>query len=485
MENIIEQIRLAENLFFGGEKIPVKIFSKEQQKSVQEFYNKAELIKVNNQFVRTVYNLFLSRKIIKRNISKRQYEYVRLKRLLTVADILMGFEARKSSIKIYEKCYKVAKSHQFDWAILHCSRWLYSHYAYYEKNINKSKRTYSEFLKAKLLVDHEINCEYHFTQLIHYFSKSKNHSSEIKGKVSNAFEELKIVPCTEQSILFKRYFLMIGIMYFELKYDLKSLTKFLSEKLVEFESTELRLTSDLNMVCKYLCEYSLRNENHETFLETLEKGIGYTTPKSVSWFRYQELHALYLIRVKEYRKAQISLLELTKMKAFGSLHSDIISRIVLKLLYCTIYLLFKNENIDSNLKILNKYKDQIQNIPEYKSDKKAMNLCLIIFQLLVYIWKRNFDMLEIRFEATDKYLRRYVKSSPLFRTYSFLKILLSLRRYDYVVLGAERSYRKYFSSLRSLPYKSSPHPGEIEIIYYENLVEVIEVYLSNKKLVSM
>ena len=91
------------------------------------------------------------------------------------------------------------------------------------------------------------------------------------------------------------------------------------------------------------------------------------------------------------------------------------------------------------------------------------------------------DLLEIKFEAMDKYLRRYTRSSPLYRSHSFIKILLSFRRYNFNVMGAERNYRKYVQNLRAMPYTKSPHPGEIEIIYYEDLVAATELYLMNKK----
>jgi len=439
-----------------------------------------EDINYTKAFRESLYKLTFSLVPNKKKIGRVNFESIRLKRLLAVADIFMGLGSRNVSIKIYQKCFSIATKHEIDWAIAHSARQLYLDFSFFQKKKKEGEKLYKIFIKSKEKLDKEIECEYQFMDLIKYFSTTVNCNDSQKAKIIKSYDILSQVTYDKRTPKFERYFLIISIIRYETNNEIEKLIKYLKFRVRKEESAINQNENDIKLCLKYLCEYSLRKELFSEFGKSFEKGITLSKRFSQSWFRFKELESLYFIRTGKHGVAQQNLSILIRSKHFKAIPTYVRKRIELKFLYATMILLLKGRDLKSNKSILRKYLDFVENTPEYRNDKKAMNISLIIFQLLFYIWKRDFEMLEIRFEAINKYLRRYTRSSLLFRSHSFIKILLSLKQYNLVVHGAERSYKKYYKNLLSMPYKISPHPGEIEIIYYEELVDTISVHLNSR-----
>jgi len=481
MNNIIEQIRLAENLFFSDNKIDSLDISPKFRAELESYYENKNA-RLSEGFQQEMYMLFFCFSLVKKHITKRKRVFIKVKRLLAVADILYSLDARKSSIALYTKCLTLSKRHKFDWAILRCARVLYPHYSYYQQNLKKGEKFFKLYSLTKCRIDFEVECEHEVVQLIYHFSRSKELTKRIKEKASSAYSKLAIVTDDQRTFIFNRWFLYLSLMYFEAINDIKSLVHFLESHIQKLLASSLELENDKNLTYKYLCEYYLRTEKFDLFVESLESGLKIPRKYSPSWFRYKELESLYFLRIKKWNDAYDLLNQLVDHKFFSSVSQIQQQRIVLKQGYASIVMLLLSLGDSKVLKALEKQIELIESISEYSSDKKAMNISLIILQLLVSIWKKDLDLLEIRVEAVDKYLRRYTRSSPLFRSHSFIKILLTFRRYNFVQIGAERNYRKYLKHLTSLPYATSPHPGEIELVYYEDLVGIVESYLNDRQL---
>ena len=481
MSDILEQIEIAESLFFEGNAIPLSAVSGEDKQILEDLYSNQSKVTFSSSFRTSMYALFFSFKVKKSRLRQREFYFIKLKRLMAVADILMGFEARTSSIKIYEKCFSIAQVHGFDWAMLRCSRNLSIHYSIFTRDHRKSRKYSLAFKDCKDKYDNELQGESLYIELAQDLSRTKAYTQRIKEKAANAFEIMRSIPEDKKSILFNRYYLVIATAFHEINNEISELVDFLKLEIEKLKKSPYNLTTDLNVGYKILCHHALRVERYDVFNKAYSEGLTYVKRQTESWFRYQELKSLYLIRTGDFVDAQAMLIKLKKQKLFKNIHKAIRLRIDLKLLYSTVFLLFRNLDVNKNSKLVKQNMDLIINTPEYSQDKRAMNISLIILQLLVYIWKKDFDSLNEKFEALDKYLRRYTRSSPMFRSHAFVRVLLSLRRYGFVVRGAERTYRKYYKQLESVSFVESAHPAELEIIYYEDLINAIETYLGDVK----
>ncbi|MBT8219254.1 MAG: hypothetical protein KJP00_05505 [Bacteroidia bacterium] len=87
----------------------------------------------------------------------------------------------------------------------------------------------------------------------------------------------------------------------------------------------------------------------------------------------------------------------------------------------------------------------INDTPQYEEDKKGRNIQLIIAQLLFYIIDKNWDKMEEKIEALQKYGTRYLRKNELFRSQVFIKMLLEIPRRLYhpqAILRHTSRYRK-------------------------------------------
>ena len=120
--------------------------------------------------------------------------------------------------------------------------------------------------------------------------------------------------------------------------------------------------------------------------------------------------------------------------------------------------------------------------PEFGRDKSAMNVPIIIAQLLeAIVLKREGEVLD-RIDALKKYSSRYITKSDSIRSNCFINMLLEVVRNGYHVVAIERHTKKYYTKLLANPKLTSDEAAEVEFIPYEHLWEIIMNYLKNRRL---
>jgi len=115
----------------------------------------------------------------------------------------------------------------------------------------------------------------------------------------------------------------------------------------------------------------------------------------------------------------------------------------------------------------------INETPQYSEDKKGRNIQLIIAQLLFYIIDKNWDKMEEKIDALQKYGTRYLRKNELFRSQVFIKMLLEIPRRMYHPQAIIRHTAKYRKRLAEMAPNIDLNGSTLEIIPYEHLWELI------------
>ncbi|MCH2080808.1 MAG: hypothetical protein MK226_00390 [Saprospiraceae bacterium] len=109
----------------------------------------------------------------------------------------------------------------------------------------------------------------------------------------------------------------------------------------------------------------------------------------------------------------------------------------------------------------------LNQVPTYSKDKEGMNINIIIIQLLYLIREGKLYAFCDRSPGIQRYLHRYLKSSPNKRSTFFIQSLLELETsgFDRKKIDRIKSIKK----LEKYPYQESPQDFDIEIVPYEIL----------------
>jgi len=119
----------------------------------------------------------------------------------------------------------------------------------------------------------------------------------------------------------------------------------------------------------------------------------------------------------------------------------------------------------------------INDLPHFSKDKRAMNIPILIAQMLFFIVRKQYNHAIDRIEALDKYSSRYLRNNETFRSNCFIKMLLEIPKNSFNLLRVERASEKYFRRLLDSEIDLIDQPFEIEIIPYERLWAMIMNHL--------
>lgn len=117
----------------------------------------------------------------------------------------------------------------------------------------------------------------------------------------------------------------------------------------------------------------------------------------------------------------------------------------------------------------------------YSKDKRAMNVHLLIIQLLAYTVQERHNQAIDRVEAIQKYCGRHLRRNDAYRSNCFLKMLLEIPSQGFHRAAVERHAEKWKKKLAEVPFDIVSQSHEMEIIPYENLWELAVESLGYKR----
>lgn len=443
--------------------------------------DKSESFHLSSSFLDKCFNATLSFIPDKKAFNKRQRGLINLLRKQTTAKILNNLQARNSSMELYESVYKEGIGLKNIDAIIESSRKLFFHNGVYEGKVEKAHQYYESCNEALKKMQYEILAEWYYTEFAGLYAKKKFVPSEKTKKAIGYFEELTNIDENYKTSRFYQIYFALALVVFEPNFQFERIKEIFEGGISLFDVKYNEQTFQRIFLRTSLIPYLIKLEELDVAILRCEECIKMSKIQSSSWLRILELKVYCLLRKMDILEANKIMGKIRSSSIYKTTSLEKKIRIELLNNYLVIFsaLFYKGFYTTRKLKLA-KY---LNSIPEYNTDKKAMNIPIIILQILYYILKRNDEMLEKRFEAINKYLSRYLKADTYYRSHCFIKMLLQVHRQNFHPVAIERHTKKYKDKLNLVTLKQSKEPIEIEIVRYEDLWEAILKYFEKAKVV--
>jgi hypothetical protein len=114
----------------------------------------------------------------------------------------------------------------------------------------------------------------------------------------------------------------------------------------------------------------------------------------------------------------------------------------------------------------------LQEVPVFSADKRGKNIPVLMVQILFAAVRQQKDGLIDRVEALSKYTSRYLKADDQLRSNCFMHILIEWVNAGFHPAATERKTAKYRDKLAATPIEIANQPFELEIIPYEDILEI-------------
>jgi len=425
--------------------------------------------KEENGLFQKISDLLLTLPVKGNKFNSREKLILKLTRFEVVAQICEGLKARNAAFHLNKYIFRKSFEIYYTKGCLNSSRFLSLHYGAFIGDLRLFNRFKKEFLKQRKISELEYDAELCFAQYALHYTKVKHHSEEIKNNLAQYFQDLSQVSSEFVSPHFQKLLLLIGAGYFESNGEYTALIKFLDTQLVYFENINYRFEQSFFLIYTYQITVYLKIKKVDLLPSLFDSALATCKYKSKNWFRVKELYVKYLLRNESYYPAQETLDTLFNVSNFKYQNENQKERLELLNIYLNLVLAL-NENYNrKQVKTKFKFYKSLNSLPKFDKDKRGMNVSIIIAQLVYLIILKDDLGLESRLDAIKKYMQRYMKRSPLYRSYTFIKMIEVIKKYNFHAIAIERNTVQLLQNLKNVSFENSNHPKELEIIEYDVL----------------
>ena len=231
-----------------------------------------------------------------------------------------------------------------------------------------------------------------------------------------------------------------------------------------------------NVTIQQMACYTHLKVEENTFKSSFDFFLSLVEVNDFSWFRGQEVYFYYSTYRKKYTTSTSICKIVFKNEKFSNLHGYYHENWLLLAGY--LHLLSKLDLLESELVLeavgpfrYNKLANEVEVI---NKEKEGMNIPLLFLPVLYELAQNPKDRTkEIPIEALDKYRQRWLANDMNRRSNSFLKILLTLAQSTGSSTVNEKKIRKEWEILKNETPEVAGQSFAIEIVPYEDLVELL------------
>jgi len=209
----------------------------------------------------------------------------------------------------------------------------------------------------------------------------------------------------------------------------------------------------------------------EKFDQFIEEG-------SFNWFKMQELSFFTQMHAGDYAAAFQTYKKVADHPNFETVSAPVAElwKILDAYLCFLLYVGLLKPNTDGapgeqQIKFrLNRF---LNEVPVFSKDKRGMNIPVLIIQFIYLLADGKFEACEERVDALNKYRLRYLYDRETLRSSCFIKFLASIPGSGFNTSKLKNKITKLRECLAANPWYAVPQSLEIEIVPYEDLIEIV------------
>ncbi len=435
--------------------------------------------RLQNRLINTVFFIDLNKPSF--NDSQRAF-YICQKHVAAI-DILLGRGARKVSMELAERTLRQTLKFEFTDLSLHLLKKLSRHFGVIEKN--KKKYSYYSSMTQKYLeiYNAETLAEQFYTQLNFNANKKSLPQDSIAMEATDYSEQLqKYINNVDSNRFLMMAYLVFSFRY-EIAHDYKNIIRICDEALAQFEKKDNNRPISLFIFLSRKITYLIQIKNYEEAEVNIIKALKLVPEGKSNWLNTHERYMRMCIHNKDYQKAFNNFVEVTGDRGFQLTYKNIIETWKIYEAYFNFFIKIDKIELDEKeTKFKKKFRVSkfLNDVPIYSSDKRGLNIPILIIQLLFLLQQKKYGQVIDKAEALNAYCYRYLKKDDTFRSNCFIKMLLVLPKGNFNRIAVERKSKSLVEKLKSVPLEVARQSAEIEIVPYEDLWEIVLNMLDNK-----
>ncbi len=402
-------------------------------------------------------------------------QYYHCQKLLLLAEILNTLVLRTAAIVVAETLVSKSNKYYFLNLSFQAYRIIYSAKNQLGdfKGVDLATKQFQLYLKYYEL---EKKIEIEFNRLQRSVSASAATNPQLitqADEIINQFEEYE-----GQLPSFYFHYFFYYIKYIKYSYSKKhdEVFKLAVGALDYFESLPFHYTPGKNLYSIIQIIYLIQNREYDTASFLINKTKAYLSPYSTTWYRVIENELILYFHKGDFNTAVELYFRSINKNAQVSNTNKLQDHWLLYEAYINLVLETNSATYDGRRKRFSIQKF-INDQPRFSKDKRAMNIPILIAQMVFFIVRKQYNKAIDRIESLDKYASRYLRNDETFRSNCFIKMLIEIPKNSFNRLRVERAAEKYFNRLLDSDIDLIDQPFEIEIIPYERLWAMIMNHL--------
>ncbi len=215
-------------------------------------------------------------------------------------------------------------------------------------------------------------------------------------------------------------------------------------------------------------------KQYEAGRSNLEKALKFTLKGSFNWVQTKSTHVTLALHAKEYGAIPAIYLEVTKNSKFKNIPS--IFGEIWVLYFAWMYLLGCLGLMELPPRFISKQfnlEKWLENVEVVSKDKNLLSINVRIIRTINWLLDEDYGALIEREDSLKRYRYRYVRNSAQRRANLMLRYLINIQRREFIDYKCARINASVIKSLREMPMELKWANFEIEIVPFDDVVEII------------
>ena len=458
---------ISEGEFPTDEQAARAIYGKEKQSPAFQKFRK--------DFKKKLINHLFFLNFDGQKISDRQKAYFSCYKDYAAMKILLGQNAWNAAVDLCFKILKKARKFEFTDLVVDVTKTLRLYYSTREGNLKKYEKYHAEYLQYKEVLAVEEMAEELYTDLVVRYVKSKSKEHEAQEKAHFYHKKLKKYLSSCSSYWCQLCGYLIELASYSITADYEKVNQVCDRAISFFEAKDYQANVALQVFYYHKIVTKTQQKDYESGKTTAERGLNLVDEGSSNWFLYQEWFFLLSMHTGNYAMAFKIYFTVVKHKRykFQPAPNKEFWNIYEAFLYF-LFLIGKLEGEEEKAVFEKfRYAKFLNNTPIFSSDKRGMNIPILIAQTIILIARQEFSKAMDKIASLQRYTSRYLTHNDAFRSNCFIKMLVQIPISSFHPVAVERKAKKYVEKLHSEPMEIAEQAREVEIIPYEDLWSII------------